>query len=71
MAQQHRTAVLVRRFLHSLSKTIVDGTVEVGGCSLDDWMAWAADQADAFDPLSHGVESVFSKLAKSWALVRA
>jgi hypothetical protein len=42
MAEQHRKAVLARHFLRSLSKSITDGTVEVAGCSLDDWMAWAA-----------------------------
>ena len=65
MAEQHRKAVLLRHFLRALSKTITDGTVEVAGCSLEDWMAWAATKTDQFDPLFQGPESVFAKLAKS------
>jgi hypothetical protein len=65
MAEQHRKAVLVRHFLRALSKAITDGTVEVAGCSIDDWMAWATTKTDQFDPLVQSPEAVFGKLAKS------
>jgi hypothetical protein len=65
MAERHWKAVLVRHFLRALSKTITDGSVEVAGHSLDDWMTWADAKTDEFDPLVPGAESAFEKLAKS------
>jgi hypothetical protein len=65
MAEQHRKAELARRFLRALSKTVADGSAEVAGCSLDDWMTWADAKTDEFDPLVQGAESAFEKLAKS------
>jgi hypothetical protein len=65
MAERHRKAVRVRHFLRALSKTITDGSIEVAGCSLDDWMTWATAKTDEFDPLVQGADSVFGRLAKS------
>ncbi|WP_144061253.1 hypothetical protein [Hyphomicrobium denitrificans] len=64
MAERHWKAVLVRHFLRALSKTITDGTVEIAGHSLDDWMTWAAAKTDAFDPLVQGAENIFAKVVK-------
>jgi len=64
MAERHWKAVLVRHFLRALSKTITDGTVEVAGHSLDDWMTWAAAKTDAFDPLVQGAANIFAKVVK-------
>jgi hypothetical protein len=46
-------------------KTITDGSVEVAGHRLNDWMTWGAAKTDEFDPLVQGAESVFGKLVKS------
>ena len=65
IAEQHRTATLVRRFLRSLSSTISEGAVVVADYSLDDWMTWAAVMTDEFDPLAQGPEYVFERLVRS------
>lgn len=65
MAEQHRMATLVRRFLRSVSHTISDGALVVAGHALDDWVTWAAAKTDELDPLVQGAEYVFKKLVKS------
>lgn len=65
MAERHRTATALRRFLRLLSKKITDETVVVADLSLEDWIRWAATKADEFDPLVQGSEYVFEKLLKS------
>jgi hypothetical protein len=65
LAEQHQTAAIVRRFLRSLGKTIADGSTIIADHSLDDWMAWAVQKTDEFDPLVRGPEFVFKELVKT------
>jgi hypothetical protein len=62
MAEQHRSATLIRRFLRSLSRSIADGSVTIADQSLDDWMSWALAKADEQDPLLQGADAAFRKL---------
>jgi hypothetical protein len=64
MAERHRSAVLVRRLLHSLSRRTINGSAIVADQTLDDWMRWAATMADEYDPLNQGAEKVFQELVK-------
>jgi hypothetical protein len=64
MAEQHRSATLVRRFLRSLSRSITDGSITIADQSLNDWMSWALAKADEQDPLLQGAEAVFKKLVR-------
>ena len=64
MAEQHREAIQVRRFLCRLSKTIADGSVVVADRSINDWIAWATAKMNEHDPLVQGPQYVIERLLK-------
>jgi hypothetical protein len=65
LAERHRSAVLVRRFLRSLAKSCSDQSELVLGRSLADWFDWAHKKADQFDPVANSASEVFQKIARS------
>lgn len=65
LAEQHRSAKVVRRFLRSLATSVSDPKLEVAGMRLDDWLNWANSRTEELDPLAQGAERIFQKLAGS------
>ncbi|MBA2780599.1 hypothetical protein [Billgrantia kenyensis] len=59
--QQHEQA---RHFLAALTQLEIERDTSVGDMTLAEWLTWAEGRLAAGNPLSHGVEALFSDIEK-------
>lgn len=67
LAEQHKSASLVRSFLSSLVESTSNLSVVVAGRPLHQWLTWANSEVDNFDPVGRGMEEVFGEVARTLA----
>lgn len=69
LAHDWRDIAVAREFLDALKSDQSASTEEIDGRSREEWIAWAAEQLAAADPLSDGVEGVFRDVSaiKEWS----
>ncbi|MDH4980942.1 hypothetical protein [Hyphomicrobium sp. D-2] len=63
-AEHFETAVKVRNLIAALETTAADPSLMIGERSLPEWIAWAKQYLDSFDPLSRGAEEIFGDISK-------
>lgn len=70
LAEASHRASQIRDFIRNLRLSAAEDEVIGDGQTLGDWLAWAEERLEAYDPLRRGAKDVFSEIAEIRAETR-